>query len=340
VKETRAQILEAALDLSSRASPPYSLEVLQSNSIISHEKATCELGYKPRSIYESLADTVRWLTENLGYPNNREVFMPKDWQNKTAFITGASSGIGAATAETLAAKGMHVLLCARREDRLQKLKEKIENAGGKAKVMPADLSIETERELVFQKTQNSGGVEVLINNAGFGWYGYHKEMSWETAQAMLRVNVEATVHFSTLFLPEMTANKFGHVINVGSIAGGIPTQGNALYSATKAFLDAFTTALYRETRGTGVEISVICPGPVKTDFFDHSDRYTGSQRNPAAKMGVTAEVVAKQIWQLLQKPKRRVYVPAMLKITPWFEFSTGWIQDMIGPILLKKNYPG
>jgi len=266
--------------------------------------------------------------------------MPKDWQNKTALITGASSGIGAATAEYLAAKGMRVLLCARRGDRLQKLKEKIETAGGKAEVIPADLSVETERELVFQKAQNSGGVEVLINNAGFGWYGYHKEMSWETAQAMLQVNVEATVHFSTLFLPEMAVRNFGHIINVGSIAGGLPTQGNALYSATKAFLDAFTTALYRETRGTGVEISVICPGPVKTDFFDHSDKSTGSQRNPAGKMGVSAEVVAKQIWQLLQKPKRRVYVPAILKITPWFEFSTGWVQNLIGPILLKRNSSG
>ena len=129
--------------------------------------------------------------------------MKNDFQNKIAVITGASSGIGEATARRLASAGLQVTLVARRVERLLKLKKEIEASGGKAKVIAADLSLEADRSRVFETVQAGGGADVLINNAGFGWYGYYKNMPWETAREMLQVNIGAAVHLTSLFLPEM-----------------------------------------------------------------------------------------------------------------------------------------
>jgi short-subunit dehydrogenase len=119
--------------------------------------------------------------------------MKYDWKNKVAVITGASSGIGAATARHLVKHGLNVVLVARRLD----LKEHIEAMRGKAKVIAADLSHETDRVRVFASVQAEGGADVLINNAGFGWYGYYNEMPWETAREMLEVNIGVTVQLTS-----------------------------------------------------------------------------------------------------------------------------------------------
>ena len=187
----------------------------------------------------------------------------KSWKDKVALITGASSGIGEATARQLAKAGMKVMLVARRVDRLLRLKTEIEAEGGQAVITVADLSSESERECVFEQV---GAADVLVNNAGFGWYGYFSKMSWKTARELLQVNIDAMAHLTSLFLPGMLERRYGHIVNVGSIFGSIPSQGIAMYSASKSFMDAFTTSLYRETRGTNVQVSVVRAGPVRTEF--------------------------------------------------------------------------
>jgi hypothetical protein len=263
--------------------------------------------------------------------------MKNDWKNKVAIVTGASSGIGAATARHLVKQGLNVILVARRLERLLDLKEHIEAMGGKAKVIVADLSHETDRERVFESVQADGGADVLINNAGFGWYGYYNEMPWETAREMLEVNISAAVHLTSLFLPEMQKRGRGHIINIGSISGSIPSQGIALYSASKSFLDAFTTALYRETQRTQVHISVARVGPVLTEFCETALQREKGGHVPTERMGVTAEHVAQRIWQLLLHPKRVIYIPRWLSVTPWVELSFGWLEDLIGPLLLRRQ---
>ncbi len=258
--------------------------------------------------------------------------------DSVAVITGASSGIGEATARRLAVAGLHVTLIARRLERLQNLKTQIEAAGGRAKVIVADLSREVDRIRVFESVQADGGADVLINNAGFGWYGYFKEMPWKTALEMLQVNVGAAVHLTSLFLPEMQKQNHGHIINIGSISGSIPSQGTAIYGASKSFLDSFTTALYRETRGTKVNVSVVRVGPVLTEFCETALGRENSGHVPTEKIGVTAEHVAQRIWQLWLHPKRVIYIPRWLGVTPWVELSFGWLEDWIGPLLLKLNY--
>ena len=258
----------------------------------------------------------------------------KNWKDKIAVVTGASSGIGAATARQLAQAGMKVVLVARRLEKLLEVRAGITSAGGKAEIIAADLRSETERERVFEQV---GAADVLVNNAGFGWYGYYSDMSWTTAHEMLDTNVAATAHLTSLFLPGMRERNCGHIINVGSISGSIPSQGIALYGATKAFLDNFTTALVRELRGTRVHASVVRAGPVRTEFGEAALGRENGGHVPTEKVGVTSEVVAWEIWKLLLRPRRVIYVPRWLGIVPWAELSFGWIIDLMGPLLLKRR---
>lgn len=259
-----------------------------------------------------------------------------DWKNSVAVVTGASSGIGAATARQLAQAGMRVVLVARRLERLLGLQAEIASAGGKAEVAATDLRSEEERARVFEQV---GAADVLVNNAGFGWYGYYSDMPWQTVHEMLETNIAATAHLTSLFLPGMKARNCGHIINVGSISGSIPSQGVAIYGATKSFLDNFTTALVRELRGTRVFASVVRAGPVKTEFCESARGRANGGHVPTEKVGVTSEVVAREIWKLLLRPRRVVYVPRWLQIVPWAELSFGWIIDRIGPLLLKRSAP-
>jgi len=249
-------------------------------------------------------------------------------------ITGASSGIGLATAHRLAAAGLKVVLVARRLERLIHARDDIIGAGGRAEVICSDLTSDAGRRSVFDQV---GHADVLVNNAGLGWYGYFAEMPWSVARELLQVNVTASAHLTSLFLPEMRARRYGHVINVGSIAGSIPSQGIALYAATKSFLDAFTTSLHRETMGSGVHSSVVRAGPVRTEFYGVAVERRHSLKIPAGRFGISATEVASRIWGLLLRPRRILYVPAWLRIVPWLESTFGWLEDMIGPVLLRRN---
>lgn len=257
-----------------------------------------------------------------------------DWRERTALITGASSGIGEATARLLARSGLEVTLVARRMERLLRLKTEIEAGGGKARVMAADLSLEEERVRVFQEV---GATDVLVNNAGFGWYGYFSNMCWKTAREMAAVNIVASTHLARLFLPGMLERGFGHIVNVGSISGNIPSQGIAMYSASKAFLDAFTTALHRETRGTGVWVSVVRAGAVRTEFGEAALKQENGGHVPTERVGVKPELVARRIGELLLHPRRVIYVPRWLAVVPWLELAFGWLEDRLGALLLERE---
>ncbi len=260
------------------------------------------------------------------------------WQNKIAVITGASSGIGAATAKKLAGEGLRVALVARRLDRLTAIADEIQQTGGLAEVIPADLTVEADRARVFEEvTARCGAVDVLVNNAGLGWYGYGADMPWKTALEMLQVNIGAVVQFSLSFLQKMRQRNAGHIINIGSISGSLPSQGIALYGATKSFLDAFTTALHREMAGTRVRLSVVRAGPVLTEFCGTAAAREAGLPVPTERMGVTAEVVADRIWGLLKRPRRVIYIPRWLVLTPLVEAYFGWIIDRVGPLLLKRH---
>ena len=263
------------------------------------------------------------------------------WYGKVAVVTGASSGIGAATARKFARQGLQVILVARRKERLEQLADEIRLSKGKAEIIPADLSDETERQSVYEQVEAQfGQADVLVNNAGLGWYGFGTDMPWITASEILQVNVAAAVHFTLLFLQKMRSIGSGHIINIGSISGSLPSQGVAVYGASKSFLDNFTTSLYRELSGTRLHVSVVRAGPVRTEFCDTAANQQGGMHLPTERIGVTAETVANQVWNLLEHPRRVVYVPSWLVLTPLVEHTFGWLIDRLGPLLLRRQMDG
>jgi short-subunit dehydrogenase len=253
-------------------------------------------------------------------------------------ITGASSGIGASTALLLAGKHFHVILVARRLERLEDLKCKIEESGGQASIFQCDLSIDKNRLSLFQALEFKNLLpDILINNAGLAWYGFFYQMSWEIASTIIHLNIEAAAHLTSLFLPHMLEQQYGHVINIGSIAGKLPEQGISIYSASKAFLDAFTTSLHRELKGSGVHSSVLRAGPVKTEFFDTARNLENGGSVPAESFAISAERVAESIYRLIKHPARFRYVPYYLFLSPLLEMLFSGIIDQIGPLLLRRK---
>ncbi len=265
----------------------------------------------------------------------------EQWAGKVAVVTGGSSGIGAEIAQRLAREGLRVVLVARREEQLQKVAAEIAELGGEAMYITADLSQEAECQRVYDEVHATyGDVDILVNNAGLGWYGFGAEMPWSLARRMLQVNISAVAQLTLLFLHDMKERGKGHIINIGSIAGSIPSQGVALYGATKSFIDSFTTALYRELRGSGVRVSVVRPGAVLTSFFAKSSALAGALRMPAERLGVRPDVVAERVWRLVRRPARVVHIPRLLGLVPWIELSFGWLIDRIGPLLLRRQTGG
>ena len=265
--------------------------------------------------------------------------MPEiEYNDKIALITGASSGIGEAAALYFARAGLHVILTARRIDRLRDIESRINLLGGKATTVMADLSIESERLRLFDTLLEKNLMpDILVNNAGLAWYGYTQEMPWAIAQDIINLNIEAVTHLSLLFLPSMIKKKFGRVINIGSIAGKLPEQGIAVYSASKAYLDAFTTSSHRDLKRTGVSVTVVRAGPVKTEFFDTARSLENGGSVPAERFAISAEIVAKAIWSAVKRPKRVIYVPFYLVFSPLLEFFFSHIIDQVGPLLLKSR---
>ena len=326
----------------------YALETLASNSNISGEKARRDLGYEPRPIGDTVRDTVRWLTDNSARPPMPRRALPQARHaprqaaafppgTRVAVVTGASSGIGAVTARRLAESGYRVVMVARRENKLRQIAEEIRARGGAAEILAADLSTSEGIRAVYDRVIERGeGIDVLVNNAGFGWYGYASDMPSDTAREMIHVNNAALTELIVLFLPLMRGGGRGHVINVSSIVGGFPSPWAALYSATKSFIDTLTTALGRELRGTGVHVSAVRPGPVLTEFYQAVVKRSEGRSIPVEKF-VPPEAVANAIMRLLAHPRRAVYVPRRFWVIPWLELGFGWLIDRVAVVLMRRQ---
>ena len=189
-----------------------------------------------------------------------------------ALITGSSSGIGAAFARSLAARGHHVILSARREERLRGLAAELEREhGGSTEVLVADLATDRGVEHVAARLGDPDRpIDLLVNNAGFGTAGALWELDAEREEQEIRVNVVAVVRLTHAALATMVGRGRGGVINVSSVAGYQPTPWGATYGATKSFVSSFTHAVHEELRGTGVRVMVLAPGYTHTEFHEQA----------------------------------------------------------------------
>jgi short-subunit dehydrogenase len=183
-----------------------------------------------------------------------------------ALVTGASSGIGEAFARRLAAEGTSVVAVARREDRLRALP-------GDVEVLVADLGTDDGVAAV-ERRLAVGDIDLLVNNAGFGTTGLLTEIEPERVAQELAVDVTALARLTRAALPVLLERGSGSILNVSSVVSFFPTPKMAVYSGAKAFVTAFTEAVAEEVRGSGVTVSVLCPGLTRTEFQDvaHDDQ--------------------------------------------------------------------
>jgi short-subunit dehydrogenase len=212
------------------------------------------------------------------------------WQKKWALVTGASAGIGLELAKQLAAGGANLVLTARRSDRLQKLAADLSSKYGvQVEIFSADLTRpEAPAEIFAFTTQRKIEIELLVNNAGFGAFGYIHEIAEAPLQEMIQVNCLAVVALTRLYLPEMVARRHGDVLIVASIAGFQGVPFNAVYGATKAFDLMFSEAIAEELAPFGIHVCALCPGTTTTEFAQ-----VANQPERVFRGAETAEKVAR-----------------------------------------------
>lgn len=188
---------------------------------------------------------------------------------KTAYITGASSGLGAEFARQLAAQGYNLVLVARRLERLEALAVELHQKHNiHAEAWAADLANPEDVARLAERLAHDEDLALLVNNAGFGLSGPLAEAEIGRQLEMLEVHVAATLQLTRAALAGMVARRAGNIINVSSLAGFIPRGGSATYGATKAFLNSFSEALQLELKDTGVRVQALCPGFTYTEFHD------------------------------------------------------------------------
>ncbi|MEU0112628.1 SDR family NAD(P)-dependent oxidoreductase [Streptomyces bobili] len=225
----------------------------------------------------------------------------------TALVTGASSGIGAAVARRLATAGdWRLVLNGRDATRLQQVAEETSGI-----TIPIDLTQSgAGRRLTDLVLDHTGGVDLLVASAGVGWAGPFVDMPPAAITEVFDADLSATVHLVRHLLPHMLAAGSGRVVIIGSIAGSVGVKGEAVYSAAKAALVAFTDALRYELCDTGVGITLVVPGAVDTPFFDRRGvPYRRSRPKP-----LPPDRVAEAVWNAVRHGKDEVYVPGWLRL--------------------------
>ncbi len=224
------------------------------------------------------------------------------WQGKWAVVTGASAGIGAALARELAAGGAHLVLTARRKDRLDELAARLHAAHSiNVEVCEADLAQPGAPEELFAFTRGKGiAVDVLVNNAGFGAYGAFQEVPLRRQLEMVQVNIAAVVHLTHLYLPAMLERRRGYILILASTAAFQAVPYIAAYAATKSFDLFFAEALAEEVRASGVSVTALCPGATSTEFQQVAEQPDYAFRSPegpeqVARVGLDALAKGKPV---------------------------------------------
>lgn len=256
---------------------------------------------------------------------------------RVTLITGASAGIGLELARIFAAKGHRVALTARRTERLEQLASEIVAAGGKQPiVVPCDLQRADAGEAI-ERALAAAGVELeyLVNNAGFGVFGHAIKRDRNDQLGMIAVNISALTDLTLRFADQLVRNR-GGILNIGSIAGFLPGPGMAVYYASKAYVLSFTEAMRHELSPLGVRVTVVCPGPVLTEFQARAGFAPGFD---SAILEVSAAEVARQGYEGLMANKRAVLPGLLIKLVPFLLrlFPRSFILAAVGGFQLRNR---
>ena len=227
---------------------------------------------------------------------------------KTALVTGATSGIGEATALALAAEGAAVAISGRRTDRLDALAAKIIASGGQAKAVTADVSAEDEaREMVMQANAAFGHLDILVNNAGVMLLGPITSADTEDWRRMIETNVLGLMYATHAALPLMRAQGSGHIVNISSVAGRTARAGAGVYNASKWGVGAFSESLRQEVCKDKIRVTIIEPGAVATELTQHITNAEAKKQVQEFVGGMTpleSEDIAAAILYAVTQPPR------------------------------------
>ncbi|MDW5265841.1 MULTISPECIES: SDR family oxidoreductase [Acidobacteriaceae] len=230
---------------------------------------------------------------------------PLSLAGKTALVTGASSGLGCATAVALAQQGANIVVTARREERLRQLCAEIEALGTKAVFFTGDAAKEaTAQQAIALAIATFGHLDILINNAGAGNYKNLVDTSAEEYDALMNANVKSGFLFSRHAAPHMIEQKHGTIVFISSVAGLQGVAGEAVYSASKFAQVGFAQSLDAELRKHGIKVGAICPGGMKTEFAVGNGRTEDYVRN--SHMMEPQEVAEAIVFACLQPPNVRI----------------------------------
>jgi len=228
----------------------------------------------------------------------------------TALITGASSGIGLELASVAARDRHDLVLLARNRERLESIGHGLaEEYGVRTTILAKDLRERSAPSEIGRDLAERGiAVDVLVNNAGFGIYGFFAETPLDRELEMIQVNIAALTHLTKVFLPGMLERRAGRILNVASTAAFQPGPIMAVYYATKAYVLSFSEALANETAGTGVTVTALCPGTTRTEFQQRA----GIRQIPLMRAGLVSAAtdVAREGWEAMKRGKR-VVVPGL-----------------------------
>src|SRR5689334_1838282 len=257
--------------------------------------------------------------------------------DRVTLITGASAGIGSELARIFAAKGHRVVLTARREERLKQLATEIVAAGGAQPiVIPCDLEQPDACDKI-EAALTAAGVELeyLVNNAGYGVFGRTFKRDRNDQLGMITVNIRVLTDLTLRFTDQLIRNR-GGILNIGSIAGFLPGPGMAVYYASKAYVLSFSEAMRRELAPQGVRVTVVCPGPVLTEFQDRAGFKPGFD---SAILNVSAADVARQGYEGLMANKRAVLPGLLIKLVPFLLrfFPRSFILAAVGGFQLRNR---
>ena len=227
-------------------------------------------------------------------------------KEKVIVITGASSGLGQAAAKHLANEGAIVVLAARRKDRIEELAKGINDGGGKAFAKATDVTkAEEVKSLVDVTVQEFGRIDVIINNAGLMPLSPLERLKIDEWNQMIDVNFRGVLHGIAAVLPYMKEQKFGHIINLSSVAGHVVWPSSAVYSATKSAVRALTEGLRQEMKPYNVRTTIVSPGAVKTELLEHiseSDIQKANQ-DVVSEIGVSPDAFARVVAFAISQPE-------------------------------------
>ncbi|MCF6137787.1 SDR family NAD(P)-dependent oxidoreductase [Pseudalkalibacillus berkeleyi] len=248
---------------------------------------------------------------------------------KVVVITGASSGIGAEMAKMIAAKGWTPVLMARSIEKLEYLRNEIQN-DFKVKAYSYQLDVQDlpQIEQVFNRIEKEvGSIDVLINNAGYGIFDYFLDAKMEDVKGMFDTNVIGLMACTKVVLPEMVERRSGHIINIASQAAKLATTKGSGYAATKHAVLGFTNSLRMEVKDYGIHVTTVNPGPIRTNFFKVADK-SGQYEKNIEKWLLPAELVSRKVISTIEKPVREVNLPG------WMEVGSKLYQ--LAPALVEK----